>query len=333
MPYPVPSGRGQMGADIETAGEPCVVCGSHAVRRLFAARDRLYNLPGEFWVVRCASCEQLRTSPRPSEEALALYYPENYGPHAEPIDSVPTAAAEEGGGAWRWIRRHVATRRIWWMPDLPPGARVLELGSGAGHFVRYALARGWEVHALEPAAKPAERLMRDPRVHVHQGLAEKVSIPVESLDAAFAWMVVEHLENPVAVFRRLAAALKPEGYFVFSVPNAGSWEFGFFRECWYGLDVPRHLWHFTPRTLRRLLGTCGFRIEQVYHQKVLRNLTGSLDLWCAGLALRPASLTRWLDRILSNPWVSFGLGAALAAIRQGGRLTVVARATLRHPLA
>lgn len=222
------------------------------------------------------------------------------------------------------MRRDVLTRRIGWTPDLPPGAPVLELGSGAGHFVQHALARRWEVHALEPAERPAERLARDPRVLVHRGTAETISLPPASLDAVFAWMVVEHLEDPVAALRRVATALRPGGCFVFSVPNAGSWEFALFRENWCALDVPRHLWHFDSRMLRRLLAECGFAVDRVYHQKTLRSLGGSLERAFAGQSWLQRPAIR-LGRILGSPAVSFVLGAALAAIRQGGGLTVVAR--------
>src|SRR5207249_8843985 len=113
-----------------------------------------------------------------------------------------------------WLEGRFGSRRIWWTPDLPPGARVLELGSGAGHFVRHALARGWEVHAVEPAGGPAERLARQAGTYVHREPAESLRVPRGSFDAVFAWMVVEHLENPRTVLERIAEALRPGGYFV-----------------------------------------------------------------------------------------------------------------------
>jgi len=309
----------------ETIEEACVLCGSHEARRLFTARDRLHGLPGDFWVVRCVACKLLRTSPRPSGEALAMYYPEGYAPHRDAGGEASTAGpASPRHSAWTWLRQRVMSRRIWWTPDLPPAARVLELGSGGGHFARYAIERGWEVHALEPAARPAEQLSRNPRVRIQRDPAESMNFPPASLDAVFAWMAVEHLEDPSAVFRKISAALTPGGYFVFSVPNAGSWEFVLFRERWYGLDVPRHLWHFSPRTLRRLLAVCGLTVDHVFHQKVLKNISGSLSFLGADRP-RLEPLTRSLARGISSPLVSFALGSVFAALRQGGRLTVVAR--------
>ncbi len=300
-----------------TEAPACMLCGHTAVQLLFAARDQLHHLPGEFWVARCGRCRILRTLPCLSGSTLAAYYPDEYAAHADAGEVIPPPSS-------RVRRRFGLTRHIWWTPDLPAGAHVLELGSGAGHFVRHALTRGWIVHALEPASGPAERLSRLPGVFVYQRDAEALAVPPRTLDAVFAWMVIEHLTNPAEALRRIAHALKPGGYFVFSVPNAGSWEFRLFREHWYALDVPRHLWHFSPRTLRQLLAQCGLRTERIYHQKTLKNLGGSLERATAGRPrLQRSALA--LGRVLSNPYISFMLGAALAAVRQGGRLTVVAR--------
>lgn len=274
--------------------------------------------------MRCGGCGLARTSPCPSGAALAAYYPDDYGPHLD-TDVSGGDTASPRVPLMAWLKRHVVTRRIWWTPDLPEGARVLELGSGAGHFVRHALARGWDVHAVEPAAEPAKRLARDPRVQVHWTTAEAFDFPPESLDAIFAWMVVEHLENPVAVLTKVRSVLRPGGYFVFSVPNAGSWEFRWFRSRWYGLDVPRHLWHFSLPALRRLLGRCGLPVERVFHQKVVKNISGSLQ-YLGEDRPRLDPMARRLALAISSPRASFALGAVLALLRQGGRVTVVSRA-------
>ena len=51
--------------------------------------------------------------------------------------------------------------------------------------------------------------------------------------------------------------LKPGGVFYTLVPNIDSGEARFFESCWYGLELPRHLSHFCPDSLRRLAESAG----------------------------------------------------------------------------
>ena len=44
------------------------------------------------------------------------------------------------------------------------------------------------------------------------------------------------------------------------MPNAGSLQAALFGPRWFHLDLPRHLFHFTPRTLRALLERSGLEI-------------------------------------------------------------------------
>jgi len=47
------------------------------------------------------------------------------------------------------------------------------------------------------------------------------------------------------------------------VPNLNSWQFRFGRRHTQLLDVPRHLCHFTPDTLRTALYRAGLRMESI----------------------------------------------------------------------
>lgn len=63
----------------------------------------------------------------------------------------------------------------------------------------------------------------------------------------------------MATLRRTFDWLTPGGWLAMSVPDAGSWMFRAFGDAWFCLDVPRHLYHFSARTLRMVLTACGFR--------------------------------------------------------------------------
>ena len=84
------------------------------------------------------------------------------------------------------------------------------------------------------------------------------------------WMVLEHLHDPVNALRRIRSWARPEAWLCLSVPDANAIEFSLFGRYWYALQVPAHLTHVTPRTLRAVLDSAGWRVEKVLHHRTLR---------------------------------------------------------------
>src|SRR5206468_7680879 len=77
------------------------------------------------------------------------------------------------------------------------------------------------------------------------------------------WHSLEHLPSPEKVLERAAALLRPGGWIFVSLPNLDSLQARRFRQRWYGFDdVPRHLFHFSTRSLDRLLVESGFEIRR-----------------------------------------------------------------------
>jgi hypothetical protein len=144
-------------------------------------------------------------------------------------------------------------------------------------------------------------------------------------------MVVEHLHDPVATLRLARELLQPGGTLSISVPNFGCWERRAFGRCCYALQLPTHLQHFTTGSLRRLLAASGFELVELIHQRNVNNLIGSAGLWFRA-RFPHWSLGERLIRWTDNPsalglCLLAPLARLLAAIRQAGRLTVVARRT------
>jgi hypothetical protein len=101
--------------------------------------------------------------------------------------------------------------------------------------------------------------------------------------------------------------LVPGGKLVVACPNIDSWAFRAFGPSWFGLDLPRHLVHFTPATLRDMLTAGGFRVEQlrlIRHSDWLRSSAklavrqGTAAVWHRPLTWKPlAKLAAWLTYV------------------------------------
>jgi SAM-dependent methyltransferase len=285
----------------------CRLCGAARGRKLFDARDDLQGTPGVYSVIRCLACGLRGTHPVPAD-ASAIYH-EDYAPHQAP-DVRPLAGP----------LKKVFDLQTTWIPDLPAGAPVLELGCGTGGFLSILAARGLEVHGVEPAAAAAERA-KSRGARVVCGTLREARYPDGRFAAVFAWMVLEHLPDLRSGLREIARVLSPGGWFAFSVPNAGAWEFSFFRDAWYALQVPAHVSHFGIADLSRALGGAGLALRRVIHQRNVTSIVGSL-----GLRFGWPALVRYAQRPPRiGQAILYPLACALAAIRQGGRLTCIAR--------
>lgn len=333
----------------------CPLCGEARSTPLLRASDLLYRAPGEFLIVRCNACRHVFLNPRPTRECIGEFYPVDYGPFrgADSAEcrvqsaecKVPgerRARSDFDPRSLRWLRRLV----LWWIDSraapipntrpspLAPRPQALELGCSHGAFLIQLREHGWDCVGIEPASEVATRAAQrgfDVRVGALEVVVatDSQTFAPNSFDAVFAWMVIEHLHDPVATLRLVRELLKPGGTLSFSVPNFGCWERRAFGRFWYALQLPTHLQHFTSTSLRRLLEISGFELLELTHQRNVNNLVGSLGLWLRTKFPRWSlgeRLIRWTD----NP-SAIGLcllapvARLLTLLRQAGRLTVVAR--------
>jgi SAM-dependent methyltransferase len=143
-----------------------------------------------------------------------------------------------------------------------PDGRLLDVGCGKGHFLAAAREAGWDATGVEFASSSAEeaKARYGVDVVVADFMTDALSGPY---DALTMWHVLEHLPDPGTAIERARALLTPTGRLLVSVPNLASLQARLFGSDWLHLDLPRHLFHFTPRALSKLLERCGFRVERI----------------------------------------------------------------------
>src|SRR5262249_11626057 len=147
-------------------------------------------------------------------------------------------------------------------------------------------AVGWDVAGIEIDGEAAARARAvTPRIVV--GDPATVTWPEASVDLVTAFHVLEHLPDPLGALRKMLGWLVPGGLAIGEVPNVAGAASAVFGPCWSGLDFPRHLVHFTPRTMAALVERAGGRILRAAHWTKPRYVVRSATLW---LAERPGPL-------------------------------------------
>lgn len=291
---------------------------------LFVARDRLYNLPGEFAVVRCKTCGLIRTNPRPTPESIGFYYPDNYSPYQGTKVNL-TFSKNSSYSFIKSFLRKIFQFNTECLPSIKP-QRMLEIGCASGAFMHRMALNGWDVEGIEFSPQAAENA-RALGYPVYAGSIERAPDPAKPYDLVVGWMVLEHLQDPILALQKLHRWARPGGWLVVSLPNANAFEFRIFKKNWYALQVPTHLYHFTPKTLQKLLERGGWRIERVLHQRLLSNLVASI-----GFFLQELGYTKIAQKLVSFPekpgrwhYLLYPLAYILSFFGQTGRMTIWAR--------
>lgn len=228
------------------------------------AEDTTYGLAGRFPIVRCRRCGLVYTNPRPTRSASAAFYPATYRPHVDhhektnPLGVLARrlAFASSSPELLGRLYNSLAYRAFRAAPHARP--RVLDVGCGVGDYLRVWRALGWEVEGLEPdeqAAKIAERRLGAP---IHQAFVEEVQLAPQCYDLVTCCHTLEHFHAPIQALDNIKSALRVGGWLLVMVPNFAATSRLLLGKRWLGLEVPRHLYHFEPNTLRALLESAGY---------------------------------------------------------------------------
>ena len=182
-----------------------------------------------------------------------------------------------------------------------PIGRLLDVGSGRGRFLGAAKAVGWAVVGIELEPGMAEATSRRFGVEVVVGDAISPSVR-GSFDVITMWHVLEHLPDPRAALDRAAGLLRPGGTLIVSVPNNDSLQARLGGDAWLHLDIPRHIYHFNPGSLSRLVEHAGLKVERIGHFYPEMEVLGVIQTILNRLGVEPDLLYRFAKRDQTVRW-------------------------------
>jgi SAM-dependent methyltransferase len=270
----------------------CPLCDLHSEEELLAVAgeaDRPFRL------VRCGECGMVYLNPRPDVASIGRFYPEDYEPYQPP-------RAQRGG--W-WKRLRGPDRDSLTGFPLHGNRRLLDYGCGSGWYAHRMRERGWRVTGMDMSPHAVEQARSHFGLEVIHGTLPHAEVAPESFDVITMGAVLEHIHWPHQVIAAVARALAPGGRLVISVPNIASWGYRTFGKDWWPLELPRHLLHFTPATLRmlveahdlellecRMLGRTGWMRRSLENQS---RRGGTAKSWLTSLG-RSRMIQSWLTR-------------------------------------
>lgn len=234
----------------------CPVCGSGNIKEVLSAKD--HTVSGErFPIMACADCTLYFTQDVPGEASIGPYYKsENYISHTNTSKGLINRLYQ----AVRKRTLKQKKRLIERATGITRG-HLLDVGSGTGAFVNTMQQAGWTTTGLEPDA--------DARAVAKQlfnaGLEDTshfYRLPPSSFDAITMWHVLEHVHDLRGYMAQLKNLLKENGKLFIAVPNYTSKDAAIYKENWAAWDVPRHLYHFSPRSMKTLLEKHGMEIKE-----------------------------------------------------------------------
>ncbi len=100
-------------------------------------------------------------------------------------------------------------------------------------------------------------------MNVFTGIVENAKFENEFFDVIILNNALEHMSDPKTTLNEINRILKNNGTLVIGIPNANSFEAKKFKKYWTGWDLPRHLYHFTPDTIKSLLNKTGFQVLEI----------------------------------------------------------------------
>lgn len=225
-------------------GKGCPCCGGSSFTRWMRVPARSQSGVRCYDLVRCPSCLHVWLKNWPMPEELSYYYGANY-------HQAVGHYGETSAKRWRPQLQVISKYKA--------GGSILDIGCSSGGFLGQLKGGPWKLHGIEPSLQTAERARTMTGADIFAGNAEDATFSPNSFDVITCSDVLEHLYDPREMFRRVCGWLKPGGIFYVFVPNINSWEARIFRSYWFGLDLPRHLHHYSAESLRGLATLAGLR--------------------------------------------------------------------------
>lgn len=235
----------------------CPVCDSGDIHSFSQVKD--FSVSGNIFAVwKCNSCSGMFTQYAPSQQVIGKYYEnENYISHTENAKGLVNSLYLKARKIT--LRSKLSLIKKYTRKNT---GKLLDYGAGTGAFAAFVKSMGWQSEGIEPSEAARNTALKNNKIVLLE--PEKLSsLENRSYDVITLWHVLEHIHDLKSTFQNIISKLKPEGKIFIAVPNFTSYDAAFYQEYWAAYDVPRHLYHFSPQSMKKLAELSGLEIVEL----------------------------------------------------------------------
>lgn len=215
-----------------------------------------------FPLYKCHQCSGIFTQDIPDQSAIGAYYAsDNYISHSDTQQGLINRL-------YHIVRKRTLLAKRSLLQSVTGKSKgiVADIGCGTGAFLQTMKAAGWDITGLEPD-ETARKNARDLSGIEALPSPELFNLPQQHFDAITMWHVLEHVHQLHEYLNQIKLLLKDTGKFIVAVPNYTSYDAQHYQANWAAYDVPRHLYHFSPESIRLIVAKHGMK------------LTGIIPMW------------------------------------------------------
>jgi SAM-dependent methyltransferase len=235
----------------------CPVCGSNNFYPFLTCID--FIVSGEKYDIKiCSDCGLKITFDIKDEENIGQYYnSDEYIPHSNKSTGLVNTIYHKVRSYMLRRKRKIVEKAT----SMKKG-QIIDVGTGTGYFPSEMKQHGWEVAGTEKSFDARNFARNEFNIEIKK-TEDLFNLQNQKFDVITLWHVLEHihkLNENIATFYRL---LKKNGKLIIAVPNNNSFDAFHYKEFWAAYDVPRHIWHFTPKQMKLLGEKHDFTLKQI----------------------------------------------------------------------
>ena len=210
-------------------------------------------------IIMCDRCGFAHVVPLPSVDDVKKFYGRDY------YETIKPEMLSNYENALDWFNQMYDDRFEVFESNGKGSGRVLDIGAGAGYFLRRARERGWQYEGVE-ASRAACKYAKDYNdVSIINDFIENIAVSdIGLFDAINVSEVLEHVINPQEILEKCNSLLKDDGILFVMVPN----EFNPLQMASNQINssipnywvVPGHHYnYFNKESIDRILSRAGFK--------------------------------------------------------------------------